>query len=153
MKELFRNEALGAVAYVTPGANAALSPEIALERLCAAAPYRFVLGQLETPMTTIAAVFAEAGRSGATTILDPAPVQPLPAGYCGVVLKLGQPGCYATTGNLRAAVPASEVIAADTIASGHTFNAVFANAAAALSVARAEVESLLTTRSAIACSR
>jgi ribokinase len=64
---------------ISPGANATLSPEIALERLRAVPPYHFVLGQLETPMETIAAVFAEARRSGATTILDPAPVQPLPA--------------------------------------------------------------------------
>ena len=64
---------------ISPGANATLSPEIALERLAAAQPYRFVLGQLETPMTTIVAAFAEARRSGATTILDPAPVQLLPA--------------------------------------------------------------------------
>ena len=207
---------------VSPGANATLSPEIALERLRAVAPYGFVLGQLETPMTTIVAVFAEARRSGATTILDPAPIQPLPteliphldfitpnqieaaallgrpkdcirnlddasaaadsllsAGYRGIVVKLGQLGCYVATEHLRAAVPAFEVVSVDTTAAGDTFNgafavalaesvpieqaAMFANAAAALSVtrhgaqdsipARAEVESMLTTRSAIACSR
>jgi ribokinase len=63
---------------VSPGANASLSSTMALERLRAAAPYRFLMGQLETPLTTIVASFAEARRSGATTILDPAPVQPLP---------------------------------------------------------------------------
>jgi ribokinase len=206
---------------ISPGANATLSPEIALERLRAAPPYRFLLGQLETPMTTIVAAFAEAARVGATTILDPAPVQPLPpelipyldfitpnqieaaallghtndcissfedahaaadsllsAGYRGVVLKLGQLGCYVATEKLSAAVPAFEVVAIDTTAAGDTFNAafavslaegtpiveaaLFANAAAALSVtrpgaqnsipARAEVESLLATRSVSACS-
>ncbi len=173
-------------------------------------------------MRTIVAAFAEAMRSGATTILDPAPVQRLPAelipcvdfitpnqieaaallgrtkdcirnfddaraaadsllraGYRGVVLKLGQLGCYVATEKLRAAVPAFEVAAVDTTAAGDTFNAafavflaegapileaaMFANAAAAISVtrpgaqnsipARAEVDSLLTTRSATACSR
>jgi ribokinase len=172
-------------------------------------------------MTTIVAAFAEARRSGALTILDPAPVQPLPpeliphldfitpnqteaaallghgedgirnfddaraaadsllsAGYRGVVLKLGQLGCYVATGMLSAAVPAFEVVAVDTTAAGDTFNAAFAvalaegapilkatrfaNAAAALSVTRrgaqnsiperAEVESLLATRSAAICS-
>jgi ribokinase len=207
---------------ISPGANATLSPEIALERLGAVLSYDFVLGQLETPMETIVAVFAEARRSGATTILDPAPVQPLPAelipyldfitpnqieaaallgrtndsivnfddaraaadsllsaGYRGVVLKLGPLGSYVATGKLSAAVPAFEVAAVDTTAAGDTFNAafavslaegapiveaaLFANAAAAISVtrrgaqnsipARAEVNSLLITRGAIACSR
>ena len=206
---------------ISPGANATLSPEIALERLRAAPSYGFFLGQLETPITAIVAAFAEAKRSGATTILDPAPVQPLPfelipyidfitpnqieakallgrttdciqdfddartaaeellsAGYRGVVLKLGQLGCYVATERLRAAVPAFEVVAVDTTAAGDTFNAafavalaegapiveaaLFANAAAAISVtrpgaqnsipARGEVESLLATRSAPACS-
>src|SRR5260370_12168327 len=63
---------------VSPGANATLSHDIALERLRSAAPYNFLLGQLETPMATIVAAFAEAGRSGATTLLAPAPLQPLP---------------------------------------------------------------------------
>jgi ribokinase len=102
----------------------------------------------------------------------------LSAGYRGVVLKLGQLGCYVATDSLRAAVRAFEVVAVDTTAAGDTFNAafavalaesapikraaLFANAAAALSVtrrgaqdsipARAEVESLLATRSALRCS-
>jgi ribokinase len=206
---------------ISPGANSTLSPEIALERLRVARPYCFLLGQLETPMTTVVAAFAEARRSGALTILDPAPVQPLPpeliphldfitpnqteaaallgqtedgirnfddaraaadsllsAGYRGVVLKLGQLGCYVATETLSAAVPAFEVVAIDTTAAGDTFNAAFAvalaegapvveaarfaNAAAAISVTRpgaqnsvpvrAEVESFLTTRSAATCS-
>ena len=206
---------------ISPGANATLSPELALERLRLAAPYDFLLAQLETPMTTIVEAFAEARRSGATTILDPAPVQPLPAalipnldfvtpnqieaaallgdtnacirsfddaraaaaallsaGYRGVVLKLGELGCYVATAQAGGAVPGFKVVAVDTTAAGDTFNAafavslaegaaimdaaLFANAAAALSVtrpgaqssipARAEVESLLAARSASACS-
>jgi ribokinase len=206
---------------ISPGANATLSREIALERLRLAAPYDFLLGQLETPMTSIVAAFAEAIHSGATTILDPAPIQPLPpelipnidfitpnqieaeallgdtkdgihsfddaraaadgllsAGYRGVVLKLGELGCYVATAQVRGAVPGFKVAAVDTTGAGDTFNAafavslaegagimdaaVFANAAAALSVTRpgaqnsiptrAEVESLLAARSASACS-
>jgi ribokinase len=205
---------------ISPGANATLSREIALERLRLAAPYHFLLGQLETPMTSIVAAFAEASRSGATTILDPAPVQPLPAelipnvdfitpnqieaaallgntkgcirsfddaraaadgllstGYRGVVLKLGELGCYVATAEVSGAVPGFKVIVVDTTGAGDTFNAafavslaegatimdavVFANAAAALSVTRAgaqnsiptraEVESLLAARSASTC--
>lgn len=206
---------------ISPGANATLSPEIALERLRATAPYGFLLGQLETPMSTIVSAFAEAKRSGATTILDPAPIQALPpdlvpnvdfitpnqieaaallghangrvrgsdearaaadkllkAGYRGVVLKLGELGCYVATAQVSGLVPAFPVVAVDTTAAGDTFNAafavslaegatimdaaLFANAAAALSVtrsgaqrsipARAEVGSLLAARSASTCS-
>jgi ribokinase len=208
------------VILISPGANATLSPEIALERLRAAAPYDFLLTQLETPMPTVVAAFAEAKRAGAITILDPAPVQPLPAeliphidfitpnqveapalldetgelrtiadaqaaaaklldrGYRGIVLKLGALGCYLATREFAQAVPGFQVDAVDTTAAGDTFNAafavalaegspladaaVFANAAAALSVtrpgaqnsipARAEVEAFLRSRSSSACS-
>src|ERR1035437_5925416 len=150
---------------ISPGANATLSPEIALERLRAAAPYGFLLAQLETPMATVVAAFAEAKRSGATTILDPAPVQPLPADLI--------PNVDFITPN------PSGVAAVDPTAAGDTFNgafavslaegtgieeaALFANAAAAISVtrpgaqnsvpARAEVEALLAARRKVACSR
>jgi mRNA-degrading endonuclease RelE of RelBE toxin-antitoxin system len=103
----------------------------------------------------------------------------LRAGYRGVVLKLGPLGCYVAAGGARAAVPAFEVAAVDTTAAGDTFNgafavslaegagieeaALFANAAAAISVtrpgaqnsvpARAEVEQLLAARRKVACSR
>jgi ribokinase len=192
---------------VSPGANATLSPEIALERLAAVQSYQFVLGQLETPMTTIVAAFAEARRFGATTILDPAPVQPLPAelvphidfitpnqveaallesttdcirnfdgaraaadrllqaGYRGVVLKLGSLGCYVATETERKAVPAFEVFAVDTIAAGDTFNAafavslaegasiveaaLFATAAAAISVTRPGAQNSIPPRAEV----
>ena len=64
---------------ISPGANAALTPGVARERLRAAEPYDFLLAQLETPMESILAAFEEAKRAGAITILDPAPVRPLPA--------------------------------------------------------------------------
>ena len=63
---------------ISPGANASLSEDIALERLRAASPYDILLGQLETPMPTVVAAFAEAKCVGATTILDPAPIRALP---------------------------------------------------------------------------
>jgi len=207
---------------VSPGANACLSPDIAIERLQAAAPYHFLLGQLETPLPAVIAAFAEARRLNATTILDPAPVQSLPdqliadidfvtpnqveaaallggdcdpprtfedarivagrllrAGYRGIVLKLGPLGCYIATAALAKEVPGFEVEAVDTTAAGDTFNAafavalaegatplnaaVFANAAAALSVTqsgaqnsipgRAQVESFLASRNIGICSR
>jgi len=64
---------------ISSGANATLTPELARERLRAAAPYDFLLAQLESPMETIVAAFEEARRAGAVTILDPAPVRLLPA--------------------------------------------------------------------------
>lgn len=67
------------VIIISAGANATLTPDLALDRLRAAEPYSFLLSQLETPMATVVAAFSEAKRSGTTTILDPAPVQPLPA--------------------------------------------------------------------------
>src|SRR5258707_4023544 len=40
---------------------------------------RLALFQLETPLNTVAAALALARHEGLTTILDPAPAQPLPA--------------------------------------------------------------------------
>ena len=64
---------------ISSGANATLTPEIARQRLRAAAPYDFLLAQLESPMASIVAAFQEAKGAGAITVLDPAPVRPLPA--------------------------------------------------------------------------
>ncbi|HYP08923.1 MAG TPA: ribokinase [Bryobacteraceae bacterium] len=64
---------------VASGANAAFPP-VDVEgsrdsyRNCA-----FALFQLETPLPTVAAALRLAKRQGASTILDPAPAQPLPA--------------------------------------------------------------------------
>ena len=208
---------------ISPGANATLSPEIALERLAAAAPYRFLLAQLEIPVDTVVQSFTQARRAGAKAILDPAPFRPLPAeligmadlitpnqneavallgcpdgstirnfdeardaaarlrdsGYRGVILKLGEMGCYVDTPEGRGAVPAFPVVASDTTAAGDTFNAalavslakgvplmdaaLFANAAAAISVTRAgaqssipggdEVETFLNNRRPAVCSQ
>jgi ribokinase len=208
---------------ISPGANGTFSPPLALERLRAAAPYRFLLAQLEVPVETVLESFAEGKRAGAMTMLDPAPVRPLPAelkglvdlitpnqheasallgapdapairsvdeacrvaaqlrdaGYRGVILKLGDLGCYIDTPQVRGAVPAFPVVATDTTAAGDTFNAalavslakgaplmdaaVFANAAAAISVTRPgaqssiptadEVETFLNDRKTAVCSQ
>ncbi len=64
---------------ISPGANAALDPATALERLAGLRAGDFVLLQLEIPLETVEAVTARARQSGAITILDPAPARALPA--------------------------------------------------------------------------
>jgi ribokinase len=191
---------------ISPGANATVSTDLALCRMRNGGTYGFLLSQLEIPLETIVAAFAEAKCSGAVTILDPAPVQPLPhalidtidfitpnqieaaallgwpdssavrnvdeaqsaaaelvaAGYRGVVLKLGGLGCYVATAGCRGIVPAFEVIPIDTTGAGDVFNAafavllaegarlmdaaLFANAAAAISVTRPGARDSAPTR-------
>lgn len=63
---------------ISPGANATLTPEIALSRLEALGSVDLVLLQLEIPVETVDAVLTWARSRGATTILDPAPARPLP---------------------------------------------------------------------------
>lgn len=67
---------------VVPGANAT----VALDALPAA---RVVLAQLEVPLATVERAFTLARAAGATTVLNPAPAQPLPASLlalCDVVV-------------------------------------------------------------------
>jgi ribokinase len=69
---------------VVPGANAAVA--VAVDGLPAA---RVVLAQLEVPLATVEAAFVQARAAGATTVLNPAPAQPLPASLlalCDVVV-------------------------------------------------------------------
>lgn len=63
---------------ISPGANATLSPEVALSRLGALEAGDLLLAQLEVPLETVEAVLEYAARRGAITILDPAPARPLP---------------------------------------------------------------------------
>jgi ribokinase len=63
---------------ISPGANARLTPEIALSRLQNLDAGDLILLQLETPLSTVAAVLEHAMPPGAVTILDPAPAQLLP---------------------------------------------------------------------------
>jgi ribokinase len=63
---------------ISPGANATLDPETAVQRLDVGEG-DIVLCQLETPLDTVEAVLAHAKARGAVTILDPAPARMLPA--------------------------------------------------------------------------
>ncbi|HYP14867.1 MAG TPA: ribokinase, partial [Bryobacteraceae bacterium] len=70
---------------VSAGANATLTPEVALDRLGSLSMRDVVMLQLETPLDTVAAVLKFARSCGAMTILDPAPAQLLPADVLGAV--------------------------------------------------------------------
>lgn len=63
---------------LAPGANDAISREAALEHLHAMDAASTLLLQLEVPLETVTAVALAARDRGATVILDPAPVCPLP---------------------------------------------------------------------------
>ena len=63
---------------ISPGANARVTPEIALSRLQHLDAGDLVLLQLEIPLPTVHAVLRHATQRGAISILDPAPAQSLP---------------------------------------------------------------------------
>jgi ribokinase len=63
---------------ISPGANACVTPELAIEHLADLGAGELVLLQLEIPLATVHAVLDFATQRGAITILDPAPAQPLP---------------------------------------------------------------------------
>jgi len=110
--------------------------------------------QLETPLDTVAAALKLAREEGLTTILDPAPAQPLTIetlrnvdiltpneveakyfdlskpGAHTVVVKLGDQGCIAYRAGESFHVPAFPVDAVDTTAAGDVFNAGLAIALA-----------------------
>ncbi len=65
---------------ISPGANATLTPDVALPRLAALEAGDLLLAQLEVPLETVGAVLAHAARAGAVTMLDPAPALPLSGG-------------------------------------------------------------------------
>ena len=190
---------------ISPGANATLTPDLALSRLGALKAGDFLLVQLEVRPETVEAVLVYAVRRGAVTILDPAPARPLSRellgcvtyltpnqseaaqllgkpdmpitgfadareatrallelGPAAAVLKMGKLGCYVAAGEFSDGVEGFAVDAVDTTAAGDTFNAafavglsegmsvadaaVFANAAAALSVTRAGAQSSIPNR-------
>jgi len=70
---------------ISPGANAKLTAELAMARLANAGQGSFLLCQLEVPLTTVEAVLTYARAHGVTTILDPAPAQPLTPRLLGCV--------------------------------------------------------------------
>ena len=63
---------------IAPGANAAVTPELAAERLSVLKAGSYVLSQLEIPIESVETSLAVAKARRATTILDPAPARPLP---------------------------------------------------------------------------
>lgn len=96
---------------VSAGANATLTPDLALERMSCVEAGDYVLGQLEVPIETVEAAFAEARRRGAITILDPAPARALPASLLGLV-------DYLTPNQTEAAALIGVGVAAGAAASG-----------------------------------
>lgn len=62
---------------ISAGANAAVTPAMAEDACSGLAPGDLLLCQLETPLAAVAQALATARACGATTILDPAPAQPL----------------------------------------------------------------------------
>jgi ribokinase len=62
---------------ISAGANATLTPEVALPRLERIGPGSLLLCQLEVPLETVGKALAYAKARGACTILDPAPARPL----------------------------------------------------------------------------
>jgi ribokinase len=190
---------------ISPGANATLDPETASSKLDALEAGDLLLCQLEVPIPTVAAALNRARLAGAITILDPAPMQPLPSdllssvdfltpnqteaamllgrpdrepsgfedaaevarellklGPGTVVLKLGSVGCLIADACASVPVPAFRMTAVDSTAAGDVFNgalavalaegrsvvdaAVFASAAAAISVTRPGAQSSIPCR-------
>ncbi len=63
---------------ISPGANAAVTPERAVEALADIGEGDFLLSQLEIPLETVEAGLEQAHNQRATTVLDPAPAQDIP---------------------------------------------------------------------------
>lgn len=64
---------------VAPGANAALTPARVQEAAALLRSSQVVVAQLECPLDAVHAALEIAREGGATTLLNPAPAQPLPA--------------------------------------------------------------------------
>jgi ribokinase len=62
---------------IVPGANRRVDPERAAQAIIQAATVDVVVGQMEIPQAATAAAFQAAHRRGATTVLNPAPAEPL----------------------------------------------------------------------------
>ena len=65
------------VIVISPGANATVTPALATERLGILREGSYLLSQLEIPIESVQESLAVAKARNATTILDPAPAQPL----------------------------------------------------------------------------
>ena len=62
---------------ISPGANATLTPEVALPRLADLGPDSLLLCQCEVPIETVESALRRAKECGARTVLDPAPARPV----------------------------------------------------------------------------
>jgi ribokinase len=62
---------------IVPGANRRVDPERAAQVISQAATVDVVVGQMEIPQMATVAAFQAARRRGATTVLNPAPAEPL----------------------------------------------------------------------------
>jgi len=65
---------------IIPGANFQLRPDAVVEEMKSLKDVGYVVAQCEVPLEVVEAVFAEAKKSGITTIFNPAPFLPLPDG-------------------------------------------------------------------------
>jgi len=65
---------------IIPGANFQLGPDAVVEEMKTLKDVGYVLAQCEVPLEVVEAVFANAKKSGITTIFNPAPFLPLPDG-------------------------------------------------------------------------
>ena len=139
---------------VVAGANAELAAD---DVVASASAAKVVLAQLEVPLATVAAALAAARAAGATTVLNPAPAQPLSAelisvcdviipneheveilggvdslfalGAKAIVVTLGSRGAeLCTPDGARTLVPAFTVTPVDTTAAGDAFCGSFAAA-------------------------
>ncbi len=93
---------------ISAGANAAVTPAMAESACGGLEPGDLLLCQLETPLETVAQALTTARSRGATTILDPAPAQPLPDALLALVdiLTPNETEAAALSGLPAAAEPA-----------------------------------------------
>src|SRR5580658_2716904 len=101
---------------VAPGANDGLSPGDLARQRWALDGARCVLLQLEVPLETVAEGLREARRSGATSILDPAPARALPREILQLV-DIATPN--ENEACVLAGVPPSRVNATEAVALGN----------------------------------
>ena len=139
---------------VVPGANAALALRHVTTHGVSIGAASVVLAQLEVPVDVVAAAFQAARHSGATTVLNPAPAQPLArellqlvdicipnehevellggvgalrsAGVSAVVVTLGAEGALLVDDDGEHRIPAFAVTPVDTTGAGDTFCGSFA---------------------------
>ena len=110
---------------VDSGANNLLSPADIADAASVIQDAAVMLMQLETPIPTLIAAAREARNSGATVVLNPAPMPdtPLPAELLEktVIVTVGKRGAITLEGDRLITVPAVKADVVDTTAAGDTF--------------------------------